>query len=88
MDVYFVLDANGAIAKMDAKQLIFEEEYFNSFGGVNEPDYKNGFVGQTSGTWTDDKAVIATATMTSNAMKQSTKDAFDTFKSIVNGGDQ
>ena len=35
MDVYVVIDANGAIAKMDAKQFIFEEEYFMAFGGMN-----------------------------------------------------
>jgi hypothetical protein len=87
MDVYFVLDANGAIAKMDAKQFIFEEEYFNNFGGMNNADYKAGFEGLTTDTFNGDQAVIATATMTSNAMKQSTSDAFATFNAI-NGGAQ
>ena len=87
MDVYFVLDANGAIAKMDARQFIFEEEYFNNFGGMNNADYKAGFEGLTTDTFNGDQAVIATATMTSNAMKQSTSDAFATFNAI-NGGAQ
>lgn len=85
MDVYFVIDANGAIAKMDAKQFIFDEEYFSGFGGMNNGEYKAGFEGLTSETWTGDAAVIATATMTSNAMKQSTEDAFAAFNSIKGG---
>jgi major membrane immunogen (membrane-anchored lipoprotein) len=85
MDVFFVIDANGAIAKMDAKQFIFEEEYFAAFGGMNNGEYKAGFEGLTSETWTGDAAVIATATMTSNAMKQSTEDAFAAFNSIKGG---
>ena len=85
MDVFFVIDANGAIAKMDAKQFIFEEEYFMAFGGMNNAEYKAGFEGLTSETWTGDAAVIATATMTSNAVKQSTEDAFAAFSSIKGG---
>ena len=87
MDVYFVIDENGAIAKFDAKQFIFDEEYFFGFGGMDAPAYKEGFVGATNETWNDDVAVIATATMTSNAIKQSTKDAFAAFNSIK-GGEQ
>ena len=88
MDVYFVIDENGAIAKMNADQFIFDEEYFFGFAGMNAPEYKNGFVGKTDETWSDDVAVIATATMTSNAMKQSTKDVFAAFNTINNGGAQ
>ena len=88
MDVYYVLDENGAIVKMDAAELIFDEEYFMAFGGMDTAAYKGGFVGKTSESWTDDTAVIATATMTSNAMKQSTKDIFDAFKSMNIGGEQ
>ena len=85
MDVFFVIDANGAIAKMDAKQFIFEEEYFMQFGGMNNAEYKAGFEGLTTETWNGDAAVIATATMTSNAVKQSTDDAFATFNAIKGG---
>ncbi len=87
MDVYYVIDANGAIAKVDAKQLIFEEEYFMNFAGIPN-GYYNGFVGLTQGTWTDDVAIIATATRTSEAMKQSTNDVFNAFDSIQKGGQQ
>ena len=85
MDVFFVIDENGAIAKMDAKQFIFEEEYFMQFGGMNNAEYKAGFEGLTTETWNGDAAVIATATMTSNAIKQSTDDAFATFNAIKGG---
>ena len=86
MDVYFILDENGAIVMMDAKQFIFEEEYFGNFGGMNTNEYKDGFAGFTGDTWTGDAAIIATATMTSNAMKQSTADVFAAFNSITGGG--
>ena len=85
MDVYIIIDANGAIAKVDAKQFIFEEEYFGNFGGMDASAYKAGFEGHTYDTWTGDAAIIATATMTSNAMKQSTADAFAAFNSIKGG---
>ncbi len=88
MDVYMIIDENGAIAGMDAKQFIFDEEYFMAFGGMDVTAYKQGFVGSTAETWSDDTAVIATATMTSNAVKESTKDAFASFNSIKNGGEQ
>jgi len=87
MDVYFVIDANGAIAKMDAKKFIFEEEYFGHFGGMNNSEYKAGFEGLTTDTFTGDQAIIATATMTSNAIKQSTNDTFEAFNAIKIGID-
>lgn len=85
MDVYIIIDENGAIAKLDANQFIFEKEYFMGFGGMNEAEYKNGFVGITSDTFTGEEAIIATATMTSNAVKQSTTDAFAAFDSVKGG---
>ena len=85
MDVYFIIDANGAIVKMDADTFIFEEEYFNGFQGIPD-NYVSGFAGLTGKTWTDDVAVIAGATKTSNAMKQSTNDVFAAFESINKGG--
>ena len=87
MDVYIVLDENGAIAKIDAKQFIFDEDYFMNFGGMDATEYKNGFVGLTGETFNGDAAIIATATMTSNAMKEATSDAFAAFDSIK-GGEQ
>lgn len=85
MDVFFVIDENGAITKMDAKQFIFDEEYFMAFGGMDVGAYKDGFVGITGETFTGDETIIATATMTSNAMKEATQDAFDAFNALKGG---
>ena len=87
MDVYVVLDENGAIAKLDAKALFFETEYFPVDDNVDEKAYKDSFAGLTGDTFTGENAMIAGATMTSNAVKQSTNDAFDAFKAIKNGGE-
>lgn len=82
MDVYIVIDETGAIVAVDAKTFIFEEEYFASFGGMDPAAYKAGFAGLTSDTFDGSQAVIATATMSSNAMKQATDDAFAAFHAI------
>jgi hypothetical protein len=86
MDVYVVIDENGAIVKLDAKAIFFETEYFPVDDNVDEKAYKDSFTGLTPDTFTGENAMIAGATMTSNAIKQSTQDAFDAFKSIKNGG--
>ena len=85
MDVFFVIDENGAITKMDAKQFIFDEEYFMAFGGMDVTAYKDGFVGITGDTFTGDEVIIATATMTSNAIKESTQDVFTAFNALKGG---
>ncbi len=87
MDVYLIIDAEGKIAKLSAQQFIFDEEYFMSFAGM-PADYQSRFEGLTSETFDGSQAIIATATMTSNAVKQSTYDAFATFKAIQDGGAQ
>ncbi len=86
MDVYVVLDASGAIVKTDAKKLFFDEEYFNVDDDVDQPAYKDSFTGLTQDTWTGDNALIAGATMTSNAMQQAVTDAFEAFQAVQNGG--
>ena len=85
MDVFVIIDENGAIAKINAKQFIFMEEYFLGFAGV-PGGYTNGFVGVT-GDWNGDAATITGATMTTNATKQAVNDAFAAFNSIK-GGEQ
>lgn len=84
MDVYVILDANGAIVKVDAKSLIFHEEYFQDFDGVPE-GYLGGYAGFTGETWTGDAALITGATITTNAMKEAVNDAFAAFNSIKGG---
>jgi Na+-translocating ferredoxin:NAD+ oxidoreductase RnfG subunit len=84
MDVYIILDSNGAIAKLDADKFIFEEEYFSAFGGMNTSDYTTGFNGLTENTFTPNTCVIAGATMTSRAIEQSVRDAFDVIQTLNN----
>lgn len=88
MDVYVIIDENGAIAKLDAKTFIFEEEYFQNFGGMDASAYKKGFAGLTAETFTGEQAVIATATMSTNAMKEAINDAFASFNALTKGGVQ
>ncbi|MGN0787073.1 MAG: FMN-binding protein [Christensenellales bacterium] len=85
MDIYIIVNESGAIVKIAVKELIFEKEYFAAFGGVNEGKYYEGFTGQTIETWNEDAAIIATATMTSNAMKTAVNDIFAAFQSICGG---
>jgi hypothetical protein len=88
MDVFVVIDANGAIAKLDATALFFETEYFPVDDTVDQPAYKASFAGMTAETFTGDNAMIAGATMTSDAVKLSTNDAFAAYAAINNGGEQ
>ena len=71
--------------KFNATQLIFDEQYFMGFQGVPS-GYISGFNGLTAETFDGSQAVITGATMTSNAIKQSTNDSFAAFKTIANGG--
>lgn len=82
MDVYIILNENGEIVATDAKTFIFEEEYFASFAGMDKTGYKEGFVGLTKDTFDGSQAMIATATLSSNAMRQATDDAFAAFDII------
>jgi hypothetical protein len=87
MGVYYVLDDQGAIVKMTADELIFDAEYFHGYT-LDEPTYKAGFAGLTSGSFTGDQALISGATLTSNAMKTATKDVFTAFDLLKGGAAQ
>ena len=87
MGVYYVLDDQGAIVKMTADTLIFDAEYFHGYT-LDEPSYKGGFAGLTSGTFTGDQALISGATITSNAMKTATADVFAAFDILTGGAAQ
>lgn len=82
MDVYVIIDAAGAIAKVDAKTVIFDQEYFAyqnpSISSFDANAYKAGLQG-LGAIWSAEetaKVEVSGATMTSNAMKQSLGDAF------------
>lgn len=87
MDVFYVLDENGAIVNMTAETFIFDEEYFMAFDkdNWNVTEYRNGFVGLTGETFDGSQALIATATLSSNAMKTATNDIFACFKAVKGG---
>ncbi len=88
MDIYVVIDENGAITKLDAKDLVFEKEYFGQLDkNFSEVPYKEGFVGATSETYTEDIAVIGGATMSTNCVKSAVNDSFAAFENIK-GGEQ
>ncbi len=85
MDIYFIIDESGAISKMSADEFIFEKEYFFQFDkSWSEETYRNGFIGVTEDTFKD-QAIISSATMSSNAIKQSTNDSFAMFNALKGG---
>lgn len=86
MDLFVVLDENGAIAKVDAKQLFFETDYFPVDDTVDQPAYKAGFDGMTAGSFPADAGMITGATMTSGAVRQAITDSFAAFAQLQNGG--
>lgn len=81
MPIYFVLDENGAIVKMTCDELILYAEYFTTYT-LDEPSYKEGFVGLTTDSYTGEQAFISGATMSSDAVDIATKDAFAAFAAI------
>ena len=85
MAVYYVLNADGEIVMMNAKEFILEKEYFSNYT-LDPQSYKDGFVGVTGETMTDDVAFISGATMTTNAVKTATHDVFDAFATLKENG--
>lgn len=85
MAVYYVLNADGEIVMMNAKEFILEKEYFSKYT-LDAPSYKEGFVGLTGETMTDDVAFISGATVTTNAVKAATHDVFDAFATLKGNG--
>ena len=84
MPVYFVINSNGEIVKMNAPEFILYSEYFSSYT-LDKESYKEGFAGQTAASFTDDTALISGATVSSNAIAMATKAAFEAFE-LVKGG--
>ena len=87
MEIYFVLDAEGAVVAMSADELILHAEYFSSYE-LDEPSYKAGFTGLTADSYTEDVAFISGATFTTESVHVAARDVFETFEIIsANGGD-
>ncbi len=87
MALYYVLDESGAIVSMTADEFILMGDYFNAYE-LDESSYKAGFVGVTGDSFTGDEALISGATISTNAVKTGTADAFAAFSEIQqNGGE-
>ena len=79
MELYYVLDESGAIVTMRAKELILHSEYFSNYT-LDEASYKEGFTGLTADAYTGEQALIAGATMSSDAVDTATRDVFEAFR--------
>ena len=79
MELFYVLDENGAIVTMRAKELILHSEYFSNYT-LDESAYKEGFIGLTGDSYTGGEALIAGATMSSDAVDTATRDVFEAFR--------
>ena len=79
MELYFILDESGAITAMRAKELILHSEYFSNYT-LDESSYRAGFVGLTEDAYTGEDALIAGATMSSDAVDTATRDVFEAFR--------
>ena len=72
---------------MTADELILFKEYFTSYQ-LDESSYKAGFTGLTGDSFTGDEALISGATVSSDAVRVATEDAFAAFAAVnENGGE-
>ncbi|MCR5664698.1 MAG: hypothetical protein K6G17_07505 [Oscillospiraceae bacterium] len=79
MDAYYVLDENGAIVSLYVDTIIIEKDYFPNAPEIKKADYQEPFVGLTGDSYSGEQAIIAGATMTSDAMDAATRDVFEAF---------
>lgn len=89
MIFYYVIDSDGAVTAMTAKELILEKDYFKSYE-LDEGAYKEGFIGLTADSYTGSEALISGATLSSEASDTAAKDCFSAFASVtaaMNGGE-
>ena len=76
MTIYVIIDESGAIYAVSADSFILEPDYFSNYE-LNEESYKAGFAGLTADTYTDDVALVTGATLTTDAVRCSVRDALD-----------
>ena len=79
MELYYVLDENGAIVAMRAKELILHSDYFSNYT-LDNTAYREGFLGLTADEYTGEEALISGATMSSDAVDTATRDVFEAFR--------
>ncbi len=85
MEIYLILDADGAIVAMNCPELIFFKEYFTNYT-LDEGAYKAGFAGLTAESFTADNCLISGATMSANGVQSGIEDIFEGFSQIDMGG--
>ena len=87
MEAYYMLDPQGAIVGMNAKDLIFHKDYFHDYQLDDEGAYKAAFAGLTADSWTGEQALVTGATFTTTSVRVATDDVFAAFQAILaNGG--
>ena len=79
MELYYVLDEQGAIVAMRAAELILHSEYFTSYT-LDESSYRDNFLGLTADEYAGEEALITGATMSSEAVDTATRDVFEAFR--------
>ncbi|MBR3473437.1 MAG: FMN-binding protein [Oscillospiraceae bacterium] len=77
MEVYFVLDAQGAISGLNVKSIYLGDFY--DAPDFTIADYREGFLGSTAETFDDGVTQISGATISSGAVKTATHDVFEAF---------
>lgn len=81
----YLLDENGAVVSMRAKEFILESDYYSDFT-LDKDAYTESFSGVTAETWSADRALISGATVTSNAVKTAVGDVFEAFSALMTEG--
>lgn len=76
MTMYILLSEEGKIVSFSAKELIIEADYFSSY--EIRDNYYDDFIGLDS-SWSGDEALVAGATLTSDAVKEAVNDAFAAY---------
>lgn len=79
MELYYVIDEQGAIVAIRATELILHSEYFSNYT-LDESSYRDNFLGLTADEYTGEEALITGATMSSEAVDTATRDVFEAFR--------
>lgn len=83
MKMLVVLNANGEVVEFKTlSEMIIHGEYYADHQLTDEAAYKAQFIGLTEGTYSDDMALVAGATMTANAVQSNFRSAFEAFNLI------
>lgn len=85
--VVVINDAGEIVNYRSASEMIINGEYYSEHDLKDESAYRQQFKGMTEDTYSQDKAMVNGATITSNAVHHSIEDAFSAFD-YIKGGDE